>query len=67
MKYTRLKLERVYDTSLPVRGAWVEILINIIQCITSVSLPVRGAWVEIRICQKSRRDMCVAPRAGSVG
>ena len=34
-------------SSLPVRGAWVEIRENIANLLTSTSLPVRGAWVEI--------------------
>ena len=34
--------------SLPVRGAWIEILYQWGVYITAnVSLPVRGAWIEI--------------------
>ena len=54
--------------SLPVRGAWVEMLTAIVNWTDEgLSLPVRGAWVEIvglRVCGKSTQ---VAPRAGSVG
>ena len=53
--------------SLPVRGAWIEILLQrrVLQD-KRESLPVRGAWIEIihdRICG---RTIVVAPRAGSV-
>ena len=34
-------------TSLPVRGAWVEIAYNERCKSASTSLPVRGAWVEM--------------------
>ena len=34
--------------SLPVRGAWVEIVKSIAWRSLYLSLPVRGAWVEIR-------------------
>ena len=37
--------------SLPVRGAWVEML-KFAGGYTVPSLPVRGAWVEIDLCQK---------------
>ena len=34
--------------SLPVRGAWVEIFLSVLQVgIPTRSLPVRGAWVEM--------------------
>ncbi len=33
--------------SLPVRGAWIEILRVVGQSAKVVSLPVRGAWIEI--------------------
>ena len=53
--------------SLPVRGAWVEILIQRMACCCVESLPVRGAWVEISRCRSSRHTATVAPRAGGVG
>ena len=38
--------------SLPVRGAWVEILLAaVISSALPLSLPVRGAWVEIPASQ----------------
>ena len=33
--------------SLPVRGAWIEILVKKDTSPSSASLPVRGAWIEI--------------------
>ena len=33
--------------SLPVRGAWIEIICLMLERIRSASLPVRGAWIEI--------------------
>ena len=33
--------------SLPVRGAWIEIICRMLERILSASLPVRGAWIEI--------------------
>ena len=33
--------------SLPVRGAWVEIVVPTIKPCVTPSLPVRGAWVEM--------------------
>ena len=46
----------VYVTSLPVRGAWVEILHPCRTAQSNQSLPVRGAWVEIksRSCRRLR-------------
>ena len=34
-------------TSLPVRGAWIEMLSQIYSLPSQSSLPVRGAWIEI--------------------
>ncbi len=40
-------LTRQRVTSLPVRGAWVEIDKQPLLDLRATSLPVRGAWVEI--------------------
>ena len=53
--------------SLPVRGAWVEMLLCACVCLVIASLPVRGAWVEIPCTGWSWIPSRVAPRAGSVG
>ena len=52
--------------SLPMRGAWIEIIGLSSLIWASRSLPMRGAWIEIvqsgnQACQKN-----VAPHAGSV-
>ena len=49
--------------SLPVRGAWIEILNSLYGMCATESLPVRGAWIEIRSSCKSgvslsRRSPC---------
>ena len=36
-----------YATSLPVRGAWIEIWRKTLCADSVLSLPVRGAWIEI--------------------
>ena len=33
--------------SLPVRGAWIEMLALLVRRDAPTSLPVRGAWIEI--------------------
>ena len=53
--------------SLPVRGAWIEIVVNVERSPSDgTSLPVRGAWIEIIASYTSRRKSSVAPRKGSV-
>ncbi len=37
----------VYQKSLPVRGAWIEIVMGTQEFHAMASLPVRGAWIEI--------------------
>ena len=48
MKFCEIICAHFFASSLPVRGAWIEMLCN---CDTSAicrwSLPVRGAWIEI--------------------
>ena len=34
--------------SLPVRGAWIEIIATTLYQKHGLSLPVRGAWIEMR-------------------
>ena len=52
--------------SLPVRGAWIEILLPILIYHNFLSLPVRGAWIEIQPSSLLVDKCAVAPRAGSV-
>ena len=58
-----LKTEK---SSLPMRGAWIEIMNYGFLGTYARSLPMRGAWIEILICLKSTTMPFVAPHAGSV-
>ena len=53
-------------SSLPVRGAWIEISSPINLSSRSLSLPVRGAWIEMCRAHDWKSCVGVAPRAGSV-
>ena len=49
-------------TSLPVRGAWIEILRNSFACLYALSLPVRGAWIEMwGVCCMPHRSISRSP------
>ena len=49
MKYRYTDLRPRSGLSLPVRGAWIEIIKTADACrVRCKSLPVRGAWIEIR-------------------
>ena len=52
--------------SLPLRGAWIEILEEQSMSSCRWSLPLRGAWIEIRTKQFIDHGQGVAPPAGSV-
>ena len=52
--------------SLPMRGAWIEILLAPWKIISALSLPMRGAWIEIVTGEKPGIKFDVAPHAGSV-
>ena len=53
--------------SLPVRGAWIEMVETLlIGIVRSWSLPVRGAWIEIFILEYIKDCEIVAPCEGSV-
>ena len=57
----------IYHASLPVRGAWIEIIFRLVVIrIPLLSLPVRGAWIEIIRIYLPMARMRVAPRKGSV-
>ena len=47
MKYLDDVAHLIAILSLPVRGAWIEILLASSSATLSRSLPVRGAWIEI--------------------
>ena len=52
--------------SLPVRGAWIEIICMDASTADTQSLPVRGAWIEIGTMNDPNADPGVATRAGRV-
>ena len=54
------------NASLPVRGAWIEIILRLGVLRRVESLPVRGAWIEMMILTNMNNKIEVAPRAGSV-
>ena len=48
MKWMECRAAQQYpDWSLPVRGAWIEMMSAYSLSLKRVSLPVRGAWIEI--------------------
>ena len=47
LKCHKLQNALALSSSLPVRGAWVEISPMLLLASTACSLPVRGAWVEM--------------------
>ena len=52
--------------SHPVRGAWIEIIVSVIEGIWNGSHPVRGAWIEIKRCYFRFSKQGVASRKGCV-
>ena len=53
-------------SSLPVRGAWIEIESLENRRVKDLSLPVRGAWIEITNALANAFRNGVAPCEGSV-
>ena len=43
-------------SSLPSRGAWIEMMLVMLRVSQCLSLPSRGAWIEIR-CNTRRRAL----------
>ena len=66
MKFLLKIHESAAGRSLPVRGAWIEILLPDGFLRPRASLPVRGAWIEMLDTLVGRDENAVAPRAGSV-
>ena len=67
LKYPHKYKELMKYGSLPVRGAWIEMLLKRWEYWEEqASLPVRGAWIEIQSCEAHESRCLVAPRAGSV-
>ena len=49
MKYQLALARYTWEGSLPARGAWIEIVLQIFDALVNGrSLPARGAWIEIR-------------------
>ena len=46
--------------SLPVRGAWIEMLVQATSSLLLESLPVRGAWIEMSIAYHLPRTLAVS-------
>ena len=66
LKSYGVKASKWMELSLPVRGAWVEILGKIIHSASpSKSLPVRGAWVEIYVFAVSSKNAASLPVRGA--
>ena len=61
-----LTLYKLYDMSLPSRGAWIEILAGPECALPITSLPSRGAWIEIHLQADGLGGDKVAPLTGSV-
>ena len=53
--------------SCPARGAWVEMLIGVVEQLKGMSCPARGAWVEILVNLRPCAAVVVVPRKGRVG
>ena len=56
----------VWHLSLPMRGAWIEIVDELHTRSEAKSLPMRGAWIEILRSVYWLPFGAVAPHAGSV-
>ena len=59
-------MPKIAASSLPVRGAWIEMYYKGNGGGNQWSLPVRGAWIEIPVKSWTCAGYLVAPRAGSV-
>ena len=66
MKYLIVDVDGDGKTSLPVRGAWIEIWQVGTPEQQRRSLPVRGAWIEIWYTIENGEIAEVAPCEGSV-
>ena len=50
LRFMRSLLYALTVLSLPLRGAWIEILLILFQKREYGSLPLRGAWIEMEDC-----------------
>ena len=51
--------------SLPVRGAWIEISLDMMLAPLLLSLPVRGAWIEMQLITAKFRHLLSLPVRGA--
>ena len=58
--------EKRLASSLPSRGAWIEIISQPVSVKSLRSLPSRGAWIEILTGGYQSQRSSVAPLTGSV-
>ena len=66
MKFAFCDFSPAQARSLPVRGAWIEILHYVNNWCYIASLPVRGAWIEIHLFNKSSQsDFASLPVRGA--
>ena len=65
MKYKNAQSGNGARKSLPVRGAWIEIITKSALTYTFTSLPVRGAWIEMSALSEYRRVMLSLPVRGA--
>ena len=66
LKFAPEKLDIIKLTSLPPRGAWIEIPKYLEIALYFSSLPPRGAWIEILHFLARMLSSLVAPLTGSV-
>ena len=67
LRFMRSLLYVLTVLSLPMRGAWIEIIVYpSVSASFSMSLPMRGAWIEIMYVNVPDLNFRVAPHAGSV-
>ena len=67
LKYNCVGVRQQQTLSLPVQGAWIEMLGCANDTFTPArSLPVQGAWIEMSTTFAPETLGMVAPRAGSV-
>ena len=66
MKFLMVAIPSGHFLSLPVRGAWIEMMaIRVNTFSRKQSLPVRGAWIEIELMGKTVRVDASLPVRGA--
>ena len=66
LKYTPTASYLPRRGSLPTRGAWIEMEVQVSALPFRASLPTRGAWIEINESSIGIGKFRVAPHTGSV-